>query len=132
MESIFTKIINGDIPCHKIAETEHCFSFLDIQPLREGHVLVIPKTQVDNIFNLDDELLIELHLFAKKISKAIEAAIPCERIGMAVIGLEVPHAHIHLIPISHVEDINFAQPKMKVSSAELEQVAARIREHIEA
>src|SRR5580700_79348 len=99
MSTIFTKIVNGEIPCYKIAETENCLAFLDIQPLAKGHTLVIPKKEIDYIFNIEDGLLSEMHLFSKKVAKAIEKAVPCKRIGIAVIGLEVPHAHIHLIPI---------------------------------
>ncbi|HNO71372.1 MAG TPA: HIT family protein, partial [Bacteroidia bacterium] len=101
MPTIFSKIIAGEIPCYKIAESEKYLAFLDINPLAKGHTLVIPKQETDYIFNINDEELAGLHLFAKKIAKAIEKAVPCKRIGMAVIGLEVPHAHIHLIPINH-------------------------------
>ena len=127
MATIFTRIINGEIPCYKIAESEKYLAFLDINPLAKGHTLVIPKQETDYIFNINDEELAGLHLFAKKIAKAIEKAVPCKRIGMAVIGLEVPHAHIHLIPINHVGDINFSNPKLSFSKSEMEQVAEKIR-----
>jgi histidine triad (HIT) family protein len=128
MPTIFTRIIKGEIPCHKIAETENCFAFLDIQPLAKGHTLVIPKTETDYIFSLDDKLFTELQLFSKTIARAIEKAVPCKRIGVAVIGLEVPHAHIHLIPINSVSDINFAQPKLKLPAEEMEKIAQAIRQ----
>jgi histidine triad (HIT) family protein len=127
MPTIFSKIIAGEIPCYKIVESEKYLAFLDINPLAKGHTLVIPKQETDYIFNINDEELAGLHLFAKKIAKAIEKAVPCKRIGMAVIGLEVPHAHIHLIPINHVGDINFSNPKLSFSKSEMEQVAERIR-----
>ena len=127
MPTIFSKIISGEIPCYKIAESEKYLAFLDINPLAKGHTLVIPKQETDYIFNINDEELAGLHLFAKKIAKAIEKAVPCKRIGMAVIGLEVPHAHIHLIPINHVGDINFSNPKLSFSKSEMEQVAEKIR-----
>ena len=127
MPTIFSKIISGEIPCYKIAESEKYLAFLDINPLAKGHTLVIPKQETDYIFNINDEELAGLHLFAKKIAKAIEKAVSCKRIGMAVIGLEVPHAHIHLVPINHVGDINFSNPKLSFSKSEMEQVAERIR-----
>lgn len=127
MATLFTKIINGEIPCHKIAENDEFLAFLDIFPLREGHTLVIPKKEVDYIFDLDDDLLSRLHVFAKSVAKQIEKAIPCERIGVAVIGLEVPHAHVHLVPIDGVGDINFEREKLKPSQEELAAVAERIR-----
>lgn len=127
MPTIFSKIIAGEIPCYKIVESEKYLAFLDINPLAKGHTLVIPKQETDYIFNINDEELAGLHLFAKKIAKAIEKAVPCKRIGIAVIGLEVPHAHIHLIPINHVGDINFSNPKLSFSKSEMEQVAERIR-----
>jgi histidine triad (HIT) family protein len=127
MESIFTKIVKREIPAHIIAETETCLAFLDVFPLREGHVLIIPKKQVDYIFDVDDSSLQELILFSKKIAKAIEKAIPCKRIGVAVIGLEVPHAHIHLVPLESVSDINFAQPKLKISQEKLASIASSIK-----
>ncbi len=127
MPSIFTKIIKGEIPCHKIAETDLFLAFLDIRPLAAGHTLVIPKEEVDYIFDLDDYLLSSLMLFAKKVSKAVEAAVPCKRIGLAVVGLEVPHVHIHLIPIENVQDMNFSRPPIKLSSDEFGVIAEKIR-----
>lgn len=127
MPSVFTKIINGEIPCHKIAETDLFLAFLDIRPLAAGHTLVIPKEEVDYIFDLDDYLLSSLMLFAKKVSKAVEAAVPCKRIGLAVVGLEVPHVHIHLIPIENVQDMNFSRPPIKLSSDEFGVIAEKIR-----
>ena len=127
MPSVFTKIIKGEIPCHKIAETDLFLAFLDIRPLNAGHTLVIPKVEVDYIFDLDDYLLSSLMLFAKKVSKAVEAAIPCKRIGLAVVGLEVPHVHIHLIPIENVQDMNFSRPPIKLSSDEFGVIAEKIR-----
>lgn len=128
MASIFTKIINGEIPCHKIAENNHFFAFLDIMPLATGHTLVVPKQEIDYLFDLPDELLGKLHIFAKPIAKAIQKAIPCKRIGTTVIGLEVPHAHLHLIPINGVSDINFERPKMEVTQDELKLTADKIRD----
>ena len=130
MSTIFIRIVNGEIPCYKIAETENCFAFLDIQPLAKGHTLVIPKKEIDYIFNVEDPLLAEMHLFSKKVAKAIEKAVPCKRIGIAVIGLEVPHAHIHLIPINRVSDIDFSQPKLKLSPEELSNIAESIRKFL--
>ena len=126
MASIFSKIVNGEIPCHKIAENDHFLAFLDITPLAEGHVLVIPKQEIDYIFNLEDDLYSGLFLFAKNVSKALEKAIPCKKVGMAVIGLEVPHAHIHLIPLQHVGDINFERPKLAATQQGLAATAAKI------
>lgn len=124
MATIFTKIINGDIPCHKVAENDKFLAFLDISPLREGHTLVIPKTEIDYIFDIDDVLLGEMMVFAKEVSKKIKSSFPCNRVGVTVIGLEVPHAHIHLIPINTLNDMNFAQEKMSPSNEELTQVAS--------
>ncbi len=125
-DSIFTKIIKGEIPCHKIEENEHFIAFLDIMPLKKGHTLVVPKVQVDYIFDLENQTLGDLMIFAKKVAKKIEAAIPCERIGVAVIGLEVPHAHVHLIPLEGISDIDFSQPKLNLSQQELKEVASQI------
>ena len=127
MASIFTKIINNEIPSHKIAENDDFIAFLDVFPLAKGHVLVIPKQEIDYIFNLEDDLLGKLHRFSKKVAKAIEKVIPCKRIGVAVIGLEVPHAHVHLVPLNKVSDINFERPKLKFSDEEMTDVANRIR-----
>lgn len=130
MASLFSRIVSGEIPCHKIAEDDHFFAFLDIMPLAEGHVLVVPKKETDYIFDIEDEEYQGLWLFAKKVAIPLRKAIPCQRIGVAVIGLEVPHAHIHLIPLQHVGDINFEKPKMKVSQEELAATAEKIRKAI--
>ncbi|MCD6332336.1 MAG: HIT family protein [Bacteroidales bacterium] len=130
MASIFTKIVTGEIPCYKIAEDDKYLAFLDINPLHEGHTLVIPKREEDYLFDLNDEELAGLMLFAKKVAKAIERAVPCERIGVAVVGLEVPHAHVHLIPIDGIYDIDFSRPKIKFSNEEFNQTAERIRSGI--
>jgi len=127
MASIFTKIVNGEIPCHKIAENDKFLAFLDVFPLVHGHVLVVPKTEIDYIFDIADADLAEMMVFSKSVAKAIKAAVPCKRIGVAVIGLEVPHAHIHLVPMNSVGDINFTQPKLKPSSEELSAMAEKIR-----
>ncbi|TCJ18828.1 HIT family protein [Flaviaesturariibacter flavus] len=127
--SIFTKIIAGEIPSYKIAEDERFFAFLDIFPLREGHVLVIPKVEVDKIYDLPEEYLSGMLVFAQPIAKAIEKAFG-KRVGMAVIGIEVPHAHLHLVPISSSNDINFTQPKMKLSEAQLKSVQEKILAHL--
>ena len=127
MASIFTKIVNGEIPCHKIAENDKFLAFLDVFPLVHGHVLVIPKVEIDYIFDIADADLAEMMVFSKTVAKAIKAAVPCKRIGVAVIGLEVPHAHIHLVPMNSVGDINFTQPKLKPSSEELSAIAEKIK-----
>jgi histidine triad (HIT) family protein len=129
MASIFSKIISGEIPSYKIAEDDRFLAFLDIFPLVEGHILVIPKVEVDYIFDLEDEVLSEMMVFAKKVAQAQKKAIPCKRIGIAVVGLEVPHAHIHLVPLQTVNDINFTMPKLKPSAEELASVAERIKKH---
>lgn len=130
MATIFTKIVNGEIPCYKIAEDDRFFAFLDINPMTKGHTLVIPKTEKDYIFDLDEATYSALMLFAKKVSHAIEKAIPCKRIGVAVIGLEVPHAHVHLIPINQESDMNFKNPKLKLSVEEMNEIAEHIRQKI--
>lgn len=126
MASIFTRIINGEIPCYKIAEDENYFAFLDINPLAKGHTLVVPKAEVDYIFDVEDDTLAGMMVFAKKVAKAMDTAIPCERVGVAVIGLEVPHAHIHLIPLNSISDIDFSRPKLKLEREELENIAKAI------
>jgi histidine triad (HIT) family protein len=126
MASIFTKIINGEIPCYKITEDERYFAFLDINPLAKGHTLVIPKKEIDNLFNLDDELFQGLCLFAKRIANAMEKTIVCKKVGIAVVGLEVPHAHIHLIPINGIYDIDFSKPKLKLTKEEFLEIAERV------
>ncbi|AEL24792.1 HIT family protein [Cyclobacterium marinum] len=127
MPSIFTKIINREIPAHIVAEDEQHIAFLDIMPLVKGHVLVVPKEEVDYIYDLDDELYASLHLFAKKVAKAQESVIKCTRIGVAVIGLEVPHVHIHLVPLRSMDDINFSRPKLQLEPSEMEEIASKIK-----
>ncbi len=128
MASIFTKIINGEIPSYKIAENEDFYAFLDISPLAKGHTLVIPKKETDYIFDIEDDEYKDLFLFAKKIAKAIEKVIPCQKVGLTIIGLEVRHAHIHLIPINSIYDMDFKQPKLKLSSEEFQLIAENISE----
>jgi histidine triad (HIT) family protein len=128
--TIFSKIIKGEIPNYKIAENDKFFAFLDVFPLREGHTLVVPKTEIDNLFDLGDEYLSELLLFAKPIAKAIEKAFPCNRCGISVIGLDVPHAHVHLIPINNANDLNFTQHKPKASDNKLKEAQQKILEHL--
>lgn len=130
MPSIFTKIVAGEIPCHKIYESDDYLAFLDISPLAEGHTLVIPKKEVDYIFDIDDAMLAGMILFSKKVAKAIKKTISCERIGVAVIGLEVPHAHIHLVPINGIGDINFSKPKLQLTQESLATTAGNIRENL--
>lgn len=131
MASIFTKIVNGEIPCYKVAEDDNYLAFLDINPLAKGHTLVIPKKEVDYIFDLDDQLLSGLHLFSKKVARAIDKSVDCERVGVAVIGLEVPHAHVHLVPLKNISDLNFANPKLKLTGEELSSIAEKIASNIE-
>ena len=131
MGSIFSKIIAGDIPCYKIAENENFFAFLDIAPLREGHVLVVPKTETDKIFDVSDQLLSEWLVFAKPIARAIEQAFTCNRCGISVIGLEVPHAHMHLLPIDSADDLNFTRPKLKLDGQQLKAVQEKILAELE-
>ena len=126
-DSIFTKIIKGEIPCYKIAEDDRFIAFLDVFPIKKGHTLVVPKAQIDYLFDLDDSLLSDLMIFAKKVAQKMERAISCERIGIAVIGLEVPHAHIHLVPLDTVGDIDFSQPKLQLSTMEMTEIADSIR-----
>jgi histidine triad (HIT) family protein len=127
MATLFTKIIKGEISCHKIAEDDRFLAFLDINPAAVGHTLVIPKAEVDYLFNLDDDTYTGLMLFAKRIAPALSKAVPCLRIGVAVIGLEVPHTHVHLIPLNTMNDINFTKPKLKLSQDELAATAEKIR-----
>ncbi len=126
--TIFDKIVSGEIPSYKVAETDEFLAFLDVFPLKEGHTLVIPKAAVDYIFDLEDNTLAELHIFAKKVAKALESVVPCRRIGVAVIGLEVPHAHIHLVPLESVSDINFSSPKIKVPESRMTALASQVAE----
>ncbi|GJM60294.1 MULTISPECIES: HIT family protein [Persicobacter] len=130
MASIFTKIINREIPGQIVAEDDHHIAFLDINPLVEGHTLIVPKKEVDYIFDLSDEEYVALQLFAKKVAAGIKAAIPCLRIGVAVIGLEVPHTHIHLVPLNDMDDINFSRPKLNPSAEELSQTKEKIAEQL--
>ncbi len=130
MATIFSKIVSGEIPCYKIAETNDFLAFLDVNPVKEGHVLVIPKREIDYYFDLDDELFIGLNLFSKIVSEAIKKAIPCKKIGVAVVGLEVPHAHVHLIPLDSVDDLNFTKPRVQLSSEQLDLIAQKIREKL--
>jgi len=130
MATIFTKIIRGEIPCYKIAEDERYFAFLDINPLMAGHTLVVPKTETDYIFDLNDNDLSGMMLFAKKVAMGIEKAIPCARIGVAILGLEVPHAHIHLVPMNTMSDLNFMNPKLKFTPEEFTKIARKISEKV--
>lgn len=127
MASIFSKIIAGEIPAHKIAENDDFLAFLDIMPLKEGHTLVIPKKETDYIFDIDDASLAQMMVFAKEVAGKVKRAFPCERVGVSVIGLEVPHAHIHLIPINTMDDMNFSKPKLKLPSERLSEIAEKIR-----
>ena len=130
MATIFSKIISGEIPSYKIDEDENFFAFLDIMPVAKGHVLVVPKKEIDYIFDLDSNLLSGILPFSKRIAEAMKKAIPCKRIGISVIGLEVPHAHVHLIPMNTMDDINFSKGKLKVSQDELATIAENIRKNL--
>ncbi len=127
MSGIFSKIATGEIPSYKITEDERYFAFLDINPLVKGHTLIIPKKETDYLFDLNDDLLAGMMVFSKRIAKAIEKVVPCKRIGVAVLGLEVPHAHIHLVPINSEADISFSKPKLKFTEAEFQEIAKKIR-----
>lgn len=129
MASIFSRIVAGEIPCHKVAENDEFFAFLDINPVAVGHTLVIPKEEIDYLFDIDDPRLGRMMAFAKRVAKAQQAAIDCKRVGLAVMGLEVPHAHIHLIPITKESDMYFGGEKLSLSQEELAEVAERIRKH---
>jgi histidine triad (HIT) family protein len=126
MASIFTRIIEGEIPCHQVAETEDCIAFLDISPLTKGHTLVVPKKEVDKLFDLDDATYLNLQQFAKQVATAIASVVPCARVGVAVIGLEVPHAHIHLIPINRMKDMDFTNARVSMTADELAELAVDI------
>ncbi len=126
MATLFTKIVKGEIPCYKVAESDDFLAFLDIQPLTKGHVLVIPKVEVDYIFDLEDDILARMIVFSKYVSNKIKSAYPCKKIGVTVIGLEVPHAHIHLVPINSISDMNFSNSKLNLTSSELQEIAAII------
>ncbi len=128
MATLFSKIIAGEIPSYKVAEDDKFYAFLDINPLTKGHTLVVPKREVDYVFDLEDEELAAMHVFAKRVACAIRKAFPCKKVGVAVIGLEVPHAHIHLVPIQKESDMNFAHPKLKLTQAEFVEVAKAIHE----
>ena len=130
MASIFSRIVAGEIPCHKIAESEDYLAFLDINPIVKGHTLVIPKMETDYIFDLEDDVIGGLMVFAKKVAKALDQAIPCKRVGLMVVGTEVPHAHVHLLPFQRESDINITKPKMALSQADLAEIAANIRTFI--
>jgi len=130
MSSIFTKIIQGDIPCYKIAECGHAMAFLDIRPLSKGHTLVVPKMEVDRLFDLPEDEFLALWAFAHKVAKAIDATIPCNRVGVAVLGFEVPHAHIHLVPLRTEEELNFAHPKLQLAPEVMEEIAALIAHEV--
>ena len=130
MASIFSKIINGEIPCYKVAENERFFAFLDINPLAKGHTLVVPKSEIDYYFDLEDDLYTEMNLFAKKVARAIDKSVECSRVGVAVIGLEVAHAHIHLVPLNDIGDLNFANPKLQLSKEEFEEIANTIASNL--
>ena len=127
MASIFTRIIGGEIPCHKVAENEKFIAFLDITPVAKGHTLVVPKMEVDYFFDLESDLLSEINLFAKEVATKLQRTVPCRRIGVAIIGLEVPHAHVHLVPLNTMADINFSAERLKVSADELAALATEIR-----
>ncbi len=126
MASVFTRIIRRELPAYIVAEDDNCLAFLDIQPLAEGHVLVVPKKEIDYLFDLDDELFQKLMVFSKRVATAMKKAIPCRRIGVAVVGLEVPHAHVHLIPLQSVDDINFSRPKLRFTEAQMQKTATAI------
>jgi histidine triad (HIT) family protein len=127
MASVFTRIIQGEIPCHKIAENEKFIAFLDITPVAKGHTLVVPKMEVDHFFDMNSDLLAEINLFAKDVAAKLQRTIPCRRIGVAIIGLEVPHAHVHLIPLNTMADINFSAERLKMSHEEFATLATEIR-----
>ncbi|HLP72373.1 MAG TPA: HIT family protein [Bacteroidales bacterium] len=130
MASIFTRIINGEIPCYKIAEDDNYFAFLDINPLKKGHTLVVPKKEIDYIFDMEDKMLSGMILFSKSVASAIKEAYPCNRVAIAVLGLEVPHAHIHLVPMDEMNDVNFKNPKLKFSPEEFKEIAANISKRV--
>lgn len=127
MATIFSRIVNGEIPSYKIAEDDRYYAFLDINPLAKGHTLVVPKQEIDYLFDLEDDLLAGMTVFSKKVARAIEKVVPCKRIGVAVLGLEVPHAHIHLVPLNEESDISFSRPKLQLSEEEMASIAEKIR-----
>jgi len=128
MDSIFTRIIKGEIPCYKIVEDEQFIAFLDVHPVAKGHTLVVPKAEIDDFFDLDDDLLRDMIVFAKRVAQGLRVAVPCRKVGLTVIGLEVPHAHIHLVPLNEETDISFAKPKLKMNENEFVLLAGKIRE----
>jgi histidine triad (HIT) family protein len=130
MATIFTRIINGEIPCYKVAEDNRFFAFLDINPLNTGHTLVVPKQETDYVFDLDNDTLAELIIFSKKVAAAIESVVTCKRIGVAIVGLEVPHVHVHLIPMNTMDDINFLKPKLKLTPEEFKGIAEKISKKV--
>jgi len=130
MASLFTKIIAGEIPCYKVAEDDHFFAFLDINPRRKGHTLVVPKQEVDKFFDLDDELLARMGIFSKRVAAAIKKVCPCDRVAVAVIGLEVPHAHMHLVPINHMGDMDFSTAPVNLSKEEMAETASLIADKV--
>lgn len=131
MASLFSKIVSGEIPSYKVAEDEHYYAFLDINPLQKGHTLVVPKKETDYIFDLSDEELAGLMIFAKKVAKAMGKCIPCQRVGVAVLGLDVPHAHVHLVPLNSGNDLNFCNPKKQFASEEMQACADLIAQNME-
>jgi len=130
MASIFTKIINGEIPCYKVAESDDFIAFLDINPLQKGHTLVIPKVEVDRYFDLEDDIISSMSVFAKRVAKSIKQVFPCDRVGVAVVGLEVPHAHLHLIPITQMSDMDFRNPKLQLSKEEMIKISSLLQENL--
>jgi histidine triad (HIT) family protein len=128
MPTIFTKIADGDIPSYRVAEDDRFFAFLDINPVAKGHVLVIPKKEIDYLFDIEDDLFQDFFIFAKKVATGLKKAIPCEKVGLVVIGLEIPHAHIHLIPLHTMDDVNFSKPKLKFTPEEFKKIAAKVTE----
>lgn len=130
MASIFSKIVQGDIPAMKVAEDDQYLAFLDVNPVAEGHVLVIPKKEIDYIFDMENEHYAGLQLFAKKVATGLGKAMPCERVGVAVIGLEVPHVHIHLLPLNNMEDINFSKPKLSLSDERMKEIQEKIQKEV--
>ncbi len=131
MATLFTRIVLGEIPCYKVAETDQYLAFLDVRPMAQGHTLCIPKQEIDYIFDMDDEALAGLMLFAKRVARALKATVPCKKVGVAVIGLEVPHAHVHLMPMNQVSDLSFGKPPVEMSSDELRALAAAIAANLD-
>lgn len=130
MASVFSKIVSGEIPCYKVAEDDNFLAFLDINPLKAGHTLVIPKEEIDYLFDIDDTLLSKMMVFSKKVARALGEAVPCKRVGITVLGFDVPHAHIHLVPMEDMQDMNFRNPKLKLSPEEFREIAARINSRL--